>query len=113
LDSINQHIKFINGELDNLDQLADHDDERRLTQRIRADFQKLARGIQVDLVRLIESKASDEEFNRFDDFVHSSGEQIEKDLAGIADAVKNGQQTANSELSMMLSQSSLIVFKFY
>ena len=110
LDSIHQHVKFINSELDNLDQLADHDDEKKLTQRIRTDFQKLARGVQVDLVRLIESKASDEEFTRFDDLVDSSGEQIEKDLASIAAAVKNEQQEANNELSSMLSQSSILGF---
>jgi methyl-accepting chemotaxis protein len=108
MDSINQHVKFINGELVHLDQLADHDDEKRLARRIRADFQKLARGIQVDLVRLIESKASDEKFTEFDNLVDESGEQIERDLASIAASVKDEQKEANNALSSMLSQSTVI-----
>jgi methyl-accepting chemotaxis protein len=108
--SIQQHTKFINSKLDQLDRLADHDDEKKRARRIRVDFQKLARAIQVDLVRLIESKASEEEFTKFDNIVDSSGEQIEADLASIAASVKDEQKEAGEELTSMLSQSSVIGF---
>jgi methyl-accepting chemotaxis protein len=108
--SINQHVKLVSSKLDHLDVLADHEDEKKLARRVRADFQKLAGAIQGDLVRLIESKASEEEFSKFDNIVDSSGEQIEKDLASIAASVQEEQKEANEELTSMLAQSSVIGF---
>jgi len=106
--SINKNVGYINDRLAELDQLADKDDEKKLAQRIRSDFQALSKGIQTDLVQLIANKAAKEEFAKFDDLVDKSGEQIEANLASIAESVQNEQNEANEELSALMSRSSMV-----
>jgi methyl-accepting chemotaxis protein len=108
--SINKNVQDINNRLTELDQLADHDSEKKLAQRIRSEFQKLAKGVQTDLVRLIENKASKEEFAKFDDIIDTNGDRVAADLASIAESVKNEQSEANEQLSALLSRSSLVGF---
>ena len=66
-----------------MDRLADPEDERNLVQRIRSNFNGISKGIQTDLVHLVEKKASAEEFAKFDNLVDTSGDRIEADLASI------------------------------
>jgi ABC-type transporter Mla subunit MlaD len=108
--SIDKNVQYINDGLTELDRLADHDEEKIQTQRIRSEFEKLSKGIQTDLVHLIENKASKEEFANFDDLADTSGKRIEADLAAIAGSAQNEQKEANEELSALMSRSSLVGF---
>ena len=108
MQSINANVKRIHDKLEELEKLADTDTEKKATQRIQANFQKLAKAIQVDLARLIESQAAEEEFAGIDDAIDGSGIQMEKDLAVIASSVKEEQEEATEHLDRMLSSSSII-----
>ena len=108
LQSINENVKRIQDELKELETLADTDTEKKATQRIQANFQTLAKAIQVELAHLIESGAADEEFAGIDDAIDGNGDQMKRDLAVIASSVKEEQQEATEYLDGMLSSSSII-----
>jgi len=108
MQSINANVKNINNKLKELEQLADTDSERRATQRIQTNFQKLAKAIQIDLVNLIESAAADEAFAGLDNAIDDNGNQMGKDLADVASSVKKEQEEANENLDRMLSRSSFL-----
>lgn len=108
MQSINTNVERIHDKFKELEALADTDTEKKATQRIQANFQTLAKAIRVDLARLIESEAADEEFARIDDAIDGNGNQMEKDLAMIASSVREEQQEATEQLNGMLSSSSII-----
>jgi len=106
--SINQHVQHISEKLAELDRLADHEDEKNAARSIRSDFNSLSKGIQTDLVHMIESKAAKEAFEKFDNLIDENGERVEANLAAIANSVQNEQKEANEELSLLMSQSSWV-----
>jgi methyl-accepting chemotaxis protein len=106
--SINKNVQHITDRLTELDVVADHDEEKKQAQRIRLEFQKLSKGIQIDLVHLIENKALKAEFAKFDDLVDAIGGRMADDLAAIASSVQSEQNEANEELSALMSRSALV-----
>ena len=111
--SINANVQNISEKLKELERLADSHNMPEATRRIQANFKKLARGIQVDLVRLIHSGAGDEAFARTDNIIDDYGSQIENDLSNIASSLREEQQEANEHLDGMLASSSMIGYLIF
>jgi methyl-accepting chemotaxis protein len=110
---INSSLKYIQDNLGALEKLVDTNGEKGLVMRAAVDFQKLSKAIQIDLVNLIEKRASDEEFEKIDDIVNENGTQIEKNLVRIAASFLEKHKEADKELSEMISRStslSLLTF---
>jgi methyl-accepting chemotaxis protein len=110
---ISSNLIFIQDNLGALEKFVDTDREKGLVIRASADFQKLSKAIEIDLVNLIEKRASDEEFEKIDDIVNENGTQIEKNLVSIAASFLEKHKEADKELSEMISRStslSLLTF---
>ncbi len=94
MESINTDVALINANLKNLDELADTEEEKRLSQELHSLFDNLAAGIQVNLVKLIENSGSrmaeiEAEFAKVDDVLDESGESISNGLEAIEASFKS------------------------
>ena len=105
---INDNVTFINNSLDSLQALADTAEEKKLTKEIKEEFAKLAEGIQVRLVRLIESRAADSEFSKMDDVLDTYGDGLEEKLNRIKESVAAEVTEATLAAERLLSRSSLM-----
>jgi len=110
MENINTSITFMKANLEELESLADTEEEKAAAVTIRETFPKLAEGVQVDLVRLITQFAQDEEFDRIDDTIDEYGEQIEESLGIIFTSVQQEQVEA-AELSLLRNQQMDILNK--
>ncbi len=85
MEIINKNADFIKNNLDNLEKLADTEEEKRLAKAVRVSFGKLADGIQKDLVGLIEKSGirNNEiaaEFDKIDDVLDEWGDAVGENL---------------------------------
>ena len=108
LEAINESVDFISGRLDEIDELAQTDEETRSVQAMRSNFPQLADGIQNDLRKLIESRAPEAEFDRIDNVLDSYGIPIEQALTNLYTAVSERQKTATDILILRNSQMELL-----
>ena len=108
LKSINKNIGFISDHLNDLDELADTGEEKKSAQFIKENFPKLAKGIQVDLKRLIETRASESEFMRIDDVLDNYGDPIEEQMVKIYTSVAEEQEEATSLSILRNKQMGLL-----
>jgi ABC-type transporter Mla subunit MlaD len=106
--AINESVAFMKDHLDDLVKLADTGEEKKSAENIRDAFPKLARGIQRDLVALIERRASDAEFERIDDVLDNYGDPIEEELVRIFRSVQEEQKEA-TELAMLRNQQMALL----
>ncbi len=105
---INDNVTFINNSLASLQAMADTAEEKKLAKEIKEDFAKLAEGIQVRLVRLIESRAADSEFLKMDDVLDTYGDGVEAKLYRIKESVAGEVTRATLAAERVLSRSSLL-----
>ncbi len=108
LQSIDESVKFISAQLNDLKTLADTEAEKASVQMIQEGFPKLAKGIQVDLRRLIENRASQAEFTEIDDVLDNYGDPIEEHLVKIFHSVEEEQKEA-VELSTLRNQQMALL----
>ncbi len=104
---INENVDFINKNLVALEELAETDAERNLAKKIEEDFGHFAEGIQVLLVRLIESRAPDSEFANFDNVIDSYGSEVEKGLNRLKASVQEAVHEASADKEGVLARSAL------
>ncbi len=105
---IDKNVSFINESLFSLEELADTSEEEDLAKKIKDDFGHLAEGIQVLLVRLIESRASALEFSKVDDVLDTYGEGIENALLRIKRSVQEEVNEATADSVRVMARSSLL-----
>ena len=108
MESINKNVAFIDSNLVKLMDLADTDEEKKDAQFIQDTYPKLAQGIQVDLVKLIESRASQEEFTKIDDMLDNYGDPIEKHLVKIFKSIQEEQKEA-TDLAVLRNQQMALL----
>jgi len=77
-----------------LDSLVESDEERALVESIRRRIGSLTQGVQGDLVQLVDSGASNEQFAAFDDLIDDSGEGLRQDLGRLADILRGDVHVA-------------------
>jgi len=111
MEHINESITTISDKLDNLLTLADNDAEKIAAEQIREMFPKLAKGIQVTLLRLIRESAVELQqvetgFIEIDDVLDEYGGQIEADLVKMIVSIRAEQQNASEELAKTISRST-------
>lgn len=106
--SINDSIKFMSENLSKLSALADTEEEKKSAELVNETFPKLAKGIQVDLKRLIETRASQSEFTKIDDVLDNYGDPIEEELVKIYESVSDEQKEATALASLRNSQMGLL-----
>ncbi len=106
-------IAFLFEHLDQLDQVADTEEERRHAKIIRDTFPQLADGIQKELTSLIFQGADAIAFDRIDDQLDQYGDRITASLNAIHDSVRDEQKEAvelsvkrNTQLKIMQSMQS-------
>ncbi len=105
---INENVTFITRSLISLEGLADTAEEMSLIKKMEVDFDHLAEGIQVLLVRLIESKAPESEFVKVDDMLDTYGNSIEGALNRFKASVQEEVQEAAVHGDRVLARSSLL-----
>ena len=113
LEEINSNVAYIKEHLGDLARLADTAEEKALSQKIAARFDTLAGGIQTDLRRLIETKADKAEFDRIDDLLDSTAEEMEKDLAALHVSVDGEITEAMENTDNTISRSTMITLLFF
>lgn len=106
--SINQSIKFTSENLNKLLELADTGEERKSAEFINKNFPKLAKGIQVDLKRLIETRASQTKFTKIDNILDNYGDPIEEELVKIYESVSEEQKEASDLARLRNTQMGLL-----
>ena len=106
--SINASVAFTSKNLDALVELADTGEEKKSAEFIRDSFPKLAKGIQVDLTRLIESRASQSEFSQIDNVLDNYGDPIDQELVKIYTSVSEEQKEATDLATLRNTQMSLL-----
>jgi len=77
---INDSAKFLKSHLNQLVEIADTEEERQLAITLGKNVEALAKGIQGDLVRLIESRAGESEFAVIDNVLDEAGGLVEDGL---------------------------------
>ncbi len=110
---ISEGVKFFQNNLYELQEVADTKEEMNLAKRISDMFPKLAKGIQTDLVKLIEegavkAKQIEEDFIGIDDEMDNLGDSINDNLTKILDSVQEEQKEA-SDLSLLRNQQISVV----
>ncbi len=108
LKAINETVTFFNDHLDDLVGLADTGEEKAAAEFIRKNFPLLAKGIQVDLVRLIETRAPESDFYQIDDALDNYGDPIGENLKLIFKSVYAEQKESSELVDLRSSQLSLI-----
>jgi len=108
METINTNVTFMTDNLNALSELADTDAEKQAAARVVEVFPKLAKGIQVDLVGLIEVGASQEEFTVIDDVLDNYGDPIEEDLVQLYTSVKEEQAEASGMEALRNDQVTLL-----
>jgi methyl-accepting chemotaxis protein len=115
---INESIALISDNLDDLIALSDTEAEKAASKRVRDKFPLLARGIQVDLVGLIQESSVQlaeirKSFGEIDDRLDTYGGQIEGALNGLTASVQEEQKEAAEQLTQRIAQSTLRGWIFF
>ncbi|MEQ9334139.1 methyl-accepting chemotaxis protein [Thalassobaculum sp.] len=97
---IGQAVGYIEAHLADIEALGIRAGAGDITGPLEADFAALAKAIQVDLAKAIESNAADDAFARIDDVIDGAGERFAASLAAVdqgANALLEGQLAAANE----------------
>ena len=105
---ITEAVTFFDSKLVTLDELADTDQEKRSVRTIKQLFPKLAKGIKTDLVRLIESRASDKAFEAIDDLLDNYGDPLENHLKIVFDSVNKEQEESSALAKLRNNQMDFL-----
>ena len=108
LEMITANVVFFSDHSDDLVNLAGTGEEKQSAQFINETFPKLAKGIQVDLKRLIERRASQQEFTKIDDVLDNYGDPIEEELVKIYVSVSAEQKEATDLSTLRNQQMNLL-----
>lgn len=108
MEVINKSVAFTKERLGKLLELADTGEEKALVEKINSLFPKLAQGIQVDLTRLIKTRASQFEFTQIDDVLDNYGVPIEEALVTIFISVQEELKEASNLSLLRNSQLDLL-----
>ncbi len=109
LEAIDGSIADLRDSLPRLINYADTADEKNLANTIGTQIEALANGIQVDLKKLIESKASQEEFTKIDDILDEFGAGMLGNLEKYATSVAEELKEAEEEMQASVEISSLVI----
>lgn len=101
--TIRESIEALESGAQQLIAMADNSDKKSLATTIESQIGPLAQGIEVDLVQLIESNASLEDFAKIDDIIDEFGEGMDEALATF-----EGLSVADGETAIEHVQSSLM-----
>jgi len=105
MEEINKSAAFIKDNLKGLDELADTEEEKRLSNELYTLFKNLSSSIQVDLVKQIENSGTrmaeiEAEFSKIHDVLYIYGDGIGDSLAGLEaslqEKLKNASDSSNS-----------------
>ncbi|MCP4686511.1 MAG: hypothetical protein GY859_00575, partial [Desulfobacterales bacterium] len=109
---IEQNLKYLDANMEALDQLAETGEEKELVNMIRDALPDFSKGVRVDLVRLIEQSAAeakriDAEFVGLDHSLDRWGDRIEEDLEKIKKSVRERVEAARETVGYSISRSRL------
>lgn len=112
-ESINNNVAFINGSLKELNELADTEEEKRLSKDLRTSFIQLSTLIQKDLPRHIRESGArivqiQNDFSALDDTLDTYGDSIEEELIKIYTSVSEKQKETAELSSQRNSRLSLL-----
>ena len=112
METINTEVALINENLKHLDELADTEEEKRLANELHTVFDKLAAGIQKDLVKLIESSGVRTaeiaaEFAKIDDVLDEYGDTFGDNLEGVLSSFKKRRELVGNAMHVSMLASSL------
>jgi methyl-accepting chemotaxis protein len=102
LDVITTNANFLAENLPTLEALSDTAEEKALAQRVRDGVTGLNKGIQQDLLKLIEESGEesvkiDAEFTKIDDVLDASGEAVGQSLAAFEKSLQNRVNESNAK----------------
>lgn len=91
---IKQHSSFLMENIPALEQMADTEEEALIAQELKGDVEKLVRGVQHDLVKLVSEngltlKKLEARFAKIDDVLDTQGESIEQKLMQLKQSNNN------------------------
>ncbi len=97
--TITENIAFVGSHMKEIEALAETSDEKQTAGEIRESFKALSRGIQVDLVRLIEESSRrlsqiERDFVKIDDELDGTSGEVEESLAAVGASVSREQAEA-------------------
>jgi len=108
-DIIDSKIRFLTEGLDKLDELADTDEEKALAATVRKDVVAVSKAIQVDLIKAIENRASQEEFTAADDAIDEHGDVIGENLEKIRASVQQELTEAAESSDATISRATTTI----
>ena len=111
--AINDNIKHFDVNLKTLSGLTLNDQETKWLKKVRSDFAKLSKAVQVDLKRLIEEGALklsqiETDFAEIGSNIEKNGEPIEKELVTIFQSVQAKQEEARHHATLRNQQLVLL-----
>ncbi len=112
-ETINKNLSYMEKTVGALVDLADTDQEKQEALKIKESLGALKTGLQVDLVDLINRRASSEEFTKIDDVLDNYGDGIEESLTIIHESVEAEIMEAMHEAGSIIkfsTMSSIILF---
>ncbi len=109
---------FIAEHLDELAELADTPEEKRLATELKVTAEQLIKGINIDLVYLIEKKvpagtATEADFANIDNVLDTFGGGVEEALLGMQASVKDEVKEASDDLIATLNTMSTIGYTVF
>jgi len=105
---IDASVAFVTDHLDDLAEMALTDLAKESAELVAEMFPELAKGVQVDLRELVESRAEDIKFALIDDRLDNSGDPIETELIYIYDTIKKEQLEASKLNDLRNQQMALL-----
>jgi len=108
-EEIEAYIGALSDSIPKLKELADTDEEKELTTQIDNDLSTVFSLISKDLFKAIESRAEQAEFERLDNEIDNTSDDVKSALLGIMVSVKEKMDEANTELSVSLQSTNSLV----
>ena len=113
MEVINTNVGYLTENMDALDKMAETDEEKGLVGTARDALPYLAKGVQVDLGKLIEKSAAEATqiqaaFAKIEDMLDENGKKLEDNLRKIQASVKEELQEAQEASEKMLARSKMI-----
>lgn len=113
MEAINKNAALVKGNLVKLEELADTEEEKRLAVDLKGRFGELAKGIQEDLVNLIQKSGIrtteiKQAFIGLDDRLDNYGDPIEEELVKIYNSVSAEQKEATDTALLRNRQISIL-----
>ncbi len=113
LAEINHNAAFLRENQRTLTELADTPEEKQLANAIQEGAEKVAKAIQVDLVKLIEDRAPREAFAVIDDAIDNQGGQVEQGLDKFVTSIRAEVHAAEEQMHQVISRADIELAVIY